>query len=102
VTFLIVRTGDQLAADRRRDEVARDRGRLVLAYGEVTGHAHAIGDVGARLYGQELELRFLEVLDDAGVTLGHDEHRAIHLPTGAYEVRRQREYTPEAIRTVGD
>lgn len=27
--------------------LARDKGRVVLAYGEVTGHAHAIEEAGA-------------------------------------------------------
>lgn len=83
------------------DRQARDRqGRLVLAEGEATGHAHAIADPDAELFGTELEDRFLEVLADGGVTLRHDEHAPILLPPGNYVVRRQREWTAGEVRRV--
>lgn len=82
--------------------VPRDNGRVILAYGEVTGHAHAVqGDVeflAADL--EELEERFLHVEAEAQVV--HEEHDTITLPPGNYRVTRQREYTPEEIRTVAD
>jgi hypothetical protein len=82
--------------------VPLDNGRVILAYGEVTGHAHAVlGDVeflAADL--QELEERFLRVENEAEVV--HEEHYTITLPPGGYRVVRQREYTPEEIRTVAD
>lgn len=82
--------------------VPRDNGRVILAYGEVTGHAHAVeGDVeflAADL--ADLEDRFLRVEAEAQVV--HEEHDTITLPPGNYRVVRQREYTPEAIRTVAD
>lgn len=85
------------------EPVERDAGRVVLAYGEVTGHAHAISDAGCELLaGAELEDRFLRVLDEGGVDLSHDEHTTIHLPPGDYRVRGQREYTPERIVRVAD
>ena len=82
--------------------VPKDKGRTILAYGEVTGHAHAVeGEVeflAADL--AEMEGRFLRVLSEAQVV--HEEHGTITLPPGDYEVRRQREYTPEAPRMVAD
>lgn len=82
--------------------VPLDNGRVILAYGEVTGHAHAvIGDtefLAADL--AELEDRFLRV--EAEATIVHEEHDAITLPPGNYQVIRQREYAPEEIRTVAD
>ena len=50
----MVRQGDVLLvpADEIPDgakPIARDHGRVVLAYGEVTGHAHAIAAPGATL-----------------------------------------------------
>lgn len=82
--------------------VPKDNGRVILAYGEVTGHAHAVqGDVeflAADL--AELEERFLRVEAEAQVV--HEEHDTITLPPGNYRVTRQREYTPEAIRPVAD
>lgn len=77
--------------------VDRDQGRVVLAYGEVTGHAHAIHDSAAELFAHdsELEDRFLRVLADGGVDLVHEEHSTITLPKGDYRVRIQREYEPD-------
>lgn len=92
---------DELPSQLRR--VERENGRVILAHGEVTGHAHAILDREAELFDhQDLEHRFLQVLADGGVELVHEEHDTIHLPAGVYEVRRQREYSPEAIRNVAD
>lgn len=82
--------------------VKRDRRRIVLAYGEVTGHAHAIVDREAELVETDLGERFLRVLAEGGVDLVHEEHSTITLPRGNYRVGRQREYSPEAIRTVAD
>ncbi len=77
-----------------RTEVARDNGRIVLAYGEVTGHAHAIHDTEAVLLAApDTEDRFLRIMDASGVELTHEEHATIALPPGDYLVRRQREYT---------
>ncbi len=80
--------------------VPRDGGRIVLAYGEVTGHAHAIADPGAELVVTADDVRLLIV--EAEVALRHEEHATITIPPGTYEVRQQREYTPTAIRNVAD
>ncbi len=81
----------------------RDHGRIVLAFGEATGHAHAIADPQAALLGTEFEERFLNVLREGGVLLRHEEHDPVLLPQGVYQVRRQREYTPGALpRMVAD
>lgn len=72
-----------------------------LAYGEVTGHAHRVSDL------QEAELfhvgdgMYLSVGEN-GVSIQHEEHSTINLPPGNYEIVRQREYSPEAIRNVAD
>lgn len=86
---------------------ARDGGRVILAYGEVTGHAHAIADTleapAAALFddpnGSDGSFIML-VQSDTGLV--HEEHGRIDLPAGSYRVTRQREYTPEAIRNVAD
>lgn len=98
------RQGDVLvvAVDRVPDaarEVDRDQGRVILAYGEVTGHAHAI-----------LEPTTVKLADGIaeylsapkGATIQHEEHSAIELPPGDYKIVHQREYSPEAIRNVRD
>lgn len=74
-------------------------GRIVLAYGEVTGHAHAISEKQADLF-IDGSRRFLEVCYKAD--LKHEEHATIALPKGVYEVIQQREYTPAGLRNVAD
>jgi hypothetical protein len=76
-------------------KVAREDGRVVLAHGEATGHAHAIEAEGADLYEEADGKRFLQVTG-ATATLAHEEHGAVTLEPGVYEVRRQREYVPQA------
>lgn len=75
-------------------------GCVVLAHGEVTGHAHVLRDAGVTLHDAPQGRRVLHLL--RGGRLLHEEHAPIALPPGWYEVRRQREYTPEQIRTVAD
>lgn len=78
--------------------------RIVLAYGEVTGHAHAIAQGEALEFTMEdaakAVRRFLQVVGLA--TVRHEEHAPIELPPGCYEIIQQREYHPEAIRNVED
>lgn len=88
-----------------RTRVKADGGRIILAYGEVTGHAHALPDEDVELYAPggtaEAVDRILRVRSLSTV-LRHEEHAAITLPKGDYIVRRQREYSPEEIRRVAD
>ncbi len=87
---------DALPAGAELQEV---EDRIVLAYGEVTGHAHAVGLEGAKLYrsnGDDL----LKV--HTATALVHEEHSPIPLDPGVYKVVRQREYTPQEIRRVSD
>lgn len=83
----------------------KNEGRIVLAYGEVTGHAHAIAINEAQEFSFAeaggIVRRFLKVFE-RGANLKHEEHATIPLPPGLYEITQQREYTPEAIRNVAD
>ena len=76
-------------------------GRIILALGEATGHAHAIAvedDVALLEKGDE---RFLEVKSPA--VLRHEEHSAVVIEPGVYRVVRQREYSKiDEYRTVSD
>lgn len=75
--------------------------RIVLAYGEVTGHAHAIHDLDAvDVFVTGEGVMYLQVKSEA--KLQHEEHGAIGLPPGNYERTIQREYSPEEIRNVAD
>lgn len=79
--------------------------RVVLAYGEVTGHAHAIHrdpdtqHFPVRAWNAGAE-RFIQVLEKTA--LRHEEHSQIPMPPGVYKVVHQQEYTPEEIRRVAD
>lgn len=81
--------------------------RIVLAFGEVTGHAHACYEprtkdrpAGKALLWDAGAERFLQVIQTTA--LKHEEHTAITLTPGVYRVVQQREYSPEAIRNVAD
>ncbi|NJK44917.1 MAG: hypothetical protein HC933_12060 [Pleurocapsa sp. SU_196_0] len=81
-------------------EGAVERNGVTLARGELTGHSHRIRDFQhAKLYEHDAQT-YLEVLTDTAVI--HEEHHAIVLEKGMYRVWMQREYSPEAIRTVRD
>lgn len=77
------------------------KNELVLAEGEVTGHAHRLRKPGAELF--ELESRlFVKLVDPA--TLTHEEHGPITLEPGIWEVGRVQEwhYLSQMARTVAD
>lgn len=114
----VFRQGDVLIIPIRSAKpgkrIPRDNGRVVLAYGEATGHCHAIAHRGAELFelaedrtkdGDDVwarAARILRISAKAGVELRHEEHATIRLPPGDYEVRRQREYAPDELRMVAD
>lgn len=83
--------------------VKPDAGRTILAYGEVTGHAHAMPGAKAKLFrvaDESTMTSYLTVKET--VALQHEEHAPIEIPPGNYRVNVQREYSPEAIRQVAD
>ena len=73
---------------------------LVLAEGEVTGHAHRITEGDATLY-EENGVLFLHVESEKAL-LTHEEHKPVEIPRGDYEIKIQREYEPEGWRNVAD
>lgn len=78
--------------------------RIVLAYGEVTGHAHAFYNP------KDVELleskdiketrRFLNI--KAISDLKHEEHATLTFNPGIYEVIQQKEYSMGQIKRVID
>lgn len=93
--------------------VPLDKNSIVLAFGEATGHAHAIYDhqgaaseiadaaiARARLWRAPNGERFLEV--KAPVTLRHEEHDAHTLLPGIYKLPTQVQYEPGELRIVAD
>lgn len=88
--------------------VPEESGRVILAHGEMTGHAHALTKKSARLYETKQFVDRVLFVTRATVLM-HEEHHqpenghVIDLPKGAvFRVRRQKEYTPEEIRNVAD
>jgi len=76
--------------------------RIILARGEATGHHHSLAaNESTALYAGPNNEMFLLVREGEAL-LEHQEHATITLPPGTYRVRRQREYSPEAIRNVAD
>jgi hypothetical protein len=99
----LYRQGDVLIRqiDSLPKQKASKRENGILAYGEVTGHAHKVEDLEKA---EVLEIEngtFLRVGNE-GVRIVHDEHAPITLDPGNYEVTIQREYTPAEIRNVAD
>ncbi|MFF2010664.1 hypothetical protein ACFVWY_16540 [Streptomyces sp. NPDC058195] len=77
------------------------RGRMVLALGEVTGHAHAVQGPGRLMREAGPFGPMLLHLPEGGRVV-HEEHATIPLAKGWYRVVRQREYAPGAVRIVAD
>lgn len=106
----IIRQGDVLVVpcdtmpEGGAEKVKREQGRLVLAHGEATGHAHAIADAGAEMLVTKDEAAelYLLVHGTDPVSLVHDEHDTLTIAPGTYRVIRQREYSPEGLRNVMD
>lgn len=94
---LIANVG-KLPSDAR--PVAHEDGSIVLARGEMGGHAHAISTPGVELFvgSRRGRLERFLVVAAGGATLEHEEHAPIRLPEGIYGVFRQREYR-EMMRT---
>lgn len=117
----IIRQGDVLLIpfDGRVPKGAKvvplDGQRIVLAHGEVTGHAHAIrlrpeqivgeaikrAQAYARLWETSGGDRYLEVVGEP-VELTHEEHTAHTIAPGIYRLPTQVEYTPSELRRVID
>lgn len=86
-------------------EIKPERSRLVLAHGEVTGHAHAIAvktKAPAVRYFDEGAERFIAIAENASLT--HEEHGAILLnpENGHLQQAFQVEDFGEEIRRVVD
>lgn len=105
---LLIRRIDALPANAVL--VPSEKGKHVVAHSE-TGHNHIITDrPNVKLYttGDPM-VSYLQVIEaaDATETLlehlrSYDTHETIKIPAGTFEIRRQREYSPEGWRRVED
>lgn len=82
-------------------------GELVVAHSE-TGHHHSIHDPAVKLF-EKLErdpmICYLAIEGERAEVVHHrpfDTHATLALAGGFWEVRRQREWTPEGLRRVED
>ena len=107
-----IRQGDVLviATDAAPKEGAKDkkvmeRGRVILAHGEVTGHAHELNPMAVDFMTHEGCEGILEIKDESKAVLTHQEHAAIDLGklnTQFAKVYRQVEYDGQDLRAVQD
>ncbi len=85
--------------------ISAEKGRHVVAHSE-TGHDHTIAEPEAQLYQAANDPMVMYLVVDNTADLihnrGFDTHAPIRIDKGIYEIRRQREYTPEGWRRVAD
>jgi hypothetical protein len=76
------------------------KGDVILAYGEVTGHAHRVIEKEKVHYFDAGAERFLQVLEKTALT--HEEHSAVMLERGVYKQVFQVEDFGVEVRRVAD
>lgn len=90
--------------------MATENGNYIVAHSE-TGHHHAIeAKANVKVFQTNdplvSYLQVIEATEEMETVLEHlrnfDTHESIAIPPGNYEIRRQREYTPEGWRRVAD
>ncbi len=121
-TYRSGRQGDVLVIEgslpKATKLVERENGCVVLAHGEVTGHAHAIKAESALLYLEEATIAAPDAMAALGIggglipdrmlvlsestSLEHEEHATVLFAAGEKIVRIQEEYHPEELRNVHD
>lgn len=68
---------------------ARKGESIVVMAGETTGHAHVITNRAATVWMHKGQM-YIELPETA--VISHDEHRALPIPPGIYEVGQVKEY----------
>lgn len=105
---ILLRRIDKLPAGIKL--MAAENGAFIVAHSE-TGHHHVIMDrPTVKVYvTDDPMVSYLEVIEATEKTeallehlRGHDTHETIAIPPGIFELRRQREHTPEGWRRVQD
>lgn len=99
---VLFRRVDKLPETAQAKQVS---GRVIVAHSE-TGHHHAIDDAGVVLYEEPRDplTCYLAIAEHADVVhhRASHTHETVRLGAGVWQVRRQREYTPEGWRRVED
>ena len=102
---LLIRRIDKLPKNIK--PISAENGKFILAHSE-TGHHHSILERPGVEYfsGDDPLIAYLRVIDSVEIVLEHertfDTHESLLIKGGTYEIRRQREYTPEGWRRVAD
>jgi aminoglycoside N3'-acetyltransferase len=105
---LYIRRVDSIPAGLKK--MGAENGRYIVAHSE-TSHHHVIEarpNVTVFTTNDPLVsyLQVIEATDAMEVVIEHlrnfDTHESIKVGSGNYEIRRQREYTPEGWRRVAD
>jgi hypothetical protein len=96
----IIRQGDILLIPSKGLVPGTKLPHLTLAEGEVTGHRHQISGGDAELFEKDGRL-YLKVFSPTAILI-HEEHAEVTIPKGNWEIRIQREYSPEGWRYVTD
>lgn len=100
---LLIRKIDKFPSNLKKAK--EENGVFILAHSE-TGHNHIIDKNKAQLLIDETNtfIAYLEVTEDANVEhlRSFYTHETVELPIGLYEIRRQREYSPQGYRRAMD
>jgi hypothetical protein len=105
---LLIRRIDSIPAEATQ---VKAEARLYVVANSEAGHHHAIAErpnVSLFTTGDPMisYLQVIEATDQIETLLEHfrsyDTHETIKIAPGNYEIRRQREYTPEGWRRVED
>lgn len=84
-------------------QISPQNNRLIVAYGEATGHHHSFPHMrGATLFRDDSSGGRLYVAATEPVALEHQEHHALTINPGKYEVRIQRTMRAGMVRRVED
>jgi hypothetical protein len=75
-------------------------GKIVLAYGETTGHHHCIETTDRVEAYRQAEGLYLQVFDEVEVI--HEEHCAVALQPGTYKLIYQHDFRRKELRRVVD
>lgn len=104
---MFIRMNEEIPANLVEEKFA---GEIVVAHSE-TGHHHSIAgsDVmdkpNSKLYKKDDFTMFLEVMAPYIDVVHHrefDTHETIRLKQGNWQIKRQREYTPQGYKRVED
>lgn len=102
---LLIRRIERLP-ENVRPEKPNNR-HFIVAHSETSHHHVVDAKPGVEYFVTDDPLvAYLRVVDQTETTLEHlrsfDTHESFLIPGGTYEIRRQREYTPEGWRRVAD